>query len=221
MAKAEKQQSVAQPEGGSGTLADAYEKTRKELNEALNRLREQLARLDTEAAAQRARDWVAQNPALALLIALGAGVVTGRLIALAVEPAPPPLRERARRSAAKLARKAQKEAKRLRRQLSKQMSALGETVADRARTLQEELPDQAAVLAERVREQAEALSKALAQQASAASETLEEAARHTSKRVKRVSQRGLATAEALLSVAATAAAAATLKKLNDWMRRIG
>ncbi len=201
-------------------LVDAYEKTRQELNEALQRLREQLARLDAQAAAQRARDWVRENPTLALLLALGAGVLAGRLVAMALQPSPPPLTERARRQAERLARQARKQARQLRRQLAKQVDELGETVAERARTLRKELPEQAAELSERIRTHAEELSKMLAEQASEAAASLEETARHTSKRVKREARRGLDAAETLLGAVATAVAAATLKKLNDWMRRL-
>jgi len=201
-------------------LADAYEKTRQELNEVLQRLREQLARLDAQAAAAHARNWIVEHPTLALLLALGAGVLAGRLIKMGLQPAPPPLTVRARRRAERLARQARKQAQRLSRQLVEQVDELGETVAERARTLRKELPEQAAELSERIRAQAETLSKMLAEQAAETATALEETARDTSKRLKHSARRGLDAAETLLGAATTAVAVATLKKLNDWMRRL-
>lgn len=82
----------------------AYERARDELNEAIQNVRTELAKIDFEQARTRARSWVDENPTLAVFLGIGAGILTGRLISNALHPEPPPLSVRARRRAQELAR---------------------------------------------------------------------------------------------------------------------
>lgn len=100
-------------EGGKGSaeqrrqlqeLTHAYNRARDELNEAIRNVRVELAKVDFEGARARAKSWVDENPALAVFLGIGAGIVAGRLLSNALHPEPPPLSERARRRAQTLAR---------------------------------------------------------------------------------------------------------------------
>lgn len=84
-------------------LAHAYERARDELNEAVQSLRAEIAKVDLEKARLRARSWVDENPTLAVFLGIGAGIVTGRLLSNAFRSEPPPLTTRARRRADKWA----------------------------------------------------------------------------------------------------------------------
>ena len=84
-----------------------YEAARRELDQALERLRMEMQRLRLQESGAKARAWIEDNPALALVGALGGGVVIGRLLRKAVTPAPPPpMPVRARMKANKLATRA-------------------------------------------------------------------------------------------------------------------
>lgn len=80
-------------------LTRAYERARDELNEAVRNLRAELAKIDIEQARARARSWVDENPTLAVLLGVGAGILTGRLLANAFRSEPPSVTERARNRA--------------------------------------------------------------------------------------------------------------------------
>ena len=84
-------------------LTHAYERARDELNDAVRALRAEIARVDFDQARVRARNWVDENPTLAVFLGVGAGIITGRLLSNAFRSEPPPMSVRARRRADRLA----------------------------------------------------------------------------------------------------------------------
>ncbi len=59
---------------------EIYDRAKVELQDAIARLRDEMDRLDVEQARLQAQQWVRDNPGLAALVALGGGVLFGRLL---------------------------------------------------------------------------------------------------------------------------------------------
>ena len=72
-------------------LAERYANAKREINESINRLRYEMAQFDAAKAREQARHWVEENPALAAFLAVGAGIVIGKLVSKAFQPPPPPI----------------------------------------------------------------------------------------------------------------------------------
>lgn len=212
-----------------------------ELNEALKDLRAELARIKFEEARDRTRTWIQENPTLAVFLAAGAGILTGRLISKALEPAPPPsLSERARRQADRIVAEAQRQAREAQQRARQQAAETGEKVTRQARDFGSVIADRAAALREQARQgvseatekaserarqwgarmehEAEDVGEAVAKRAEEASERVRESARELSKKASPTDD-GFNIASSALNIAKAALVTLAVKKASDWIRR--
>lgn len=233
-----------QIEGHASDIAAAYERARRELNDAVRTLREEVARLDFDEARTRAQRWVDDNPTLAVFLGIGAGILVGRLLSDTLRPEPPPLPVRARRQAGALAEQAMGFAGGVGAVLAEQAALAakkagksGKRVSKQARVLGDELARRAqaagAVVAEHTGDWTDVLSHRAGEFAKAASETAHGAshalydtahdvrkamgkqAKHLRKKVRR--KRGFA--DTVVDAARTATAAVVIKQVNDWVKK--
>lgn len=96
----------AAADAGKGYRTEEFVRVRQQLTDRLDRVKEELARVDAEDVGRRAADWVKQNPLLAASLAAGVGILLGRgLMSLLSKPEPPSLAERTRAGARRVDRK--------------------------------------------------------------------------------------------------------------------
>ena len=218
-------------EQAADDIAGAYADARRELNESMNRLRYEMAQFDAAQARARARTWVEENPVLAAFLAVGAGIVVGKLIAKAVRPAPPPtLGERLRQQSRSLASRAQhvahdlgdvvaaraseageglaRRASKASASVSRHARDLGDIVAQRAEEIADEAADQVGALGDTLSEQSHDAGRALRRQAAEAADSIKSSA-----------DQGISWAESGLNAAKTVAAAYVVKRFADWIRK--
>lgn len=214
-------------------IAATYERAKQELSEAVSKLRDELKQLDLEKARQQARTWVEENPTLTVFLALGAGIVVGRLIAGALKPAPPPpLSQRLKSQGRELASQAKhyahdasdvvaERAIEVGDAIVRRARELGDDVTRRARELGEEVTrratDAVAASSERAADWGESLSERSSRAAHAVQDTTEELAGN----VKARAGHGLDIFDSLFNTAKSITAALVVKKVTDWLRRAG
>lgn len=201
------------------------EEMRDELNDALGDLRRELAQLQVEEARDRVRNWIRENPLLALFLAAGAGLISGRVLAKALSPTPPPtlsdrarkqaqaLRKRAERAASEVGHDVSERVARARREAERIGREAGETLSHRAQDWGDVATQRAAALRERA-------AKNLTEAAQAASKQSED----TAERVKASAEEATEAAkswwsETARSAAKTAIIAFAAKKVGGWFRR--
>ena len=209
-------------------VARAYEETRRELGSHLDRLRREMAQFDAAQASQRARTWVEDNPTLAVFLALGAGIVAGKLLTAAFRPPPPPsLGERIRRQSNQLARQAKGYAhdvggslEAAGSSLARRAETLTDTVSVHARDLGETVARRAETLAAVAAEQAAELGESVAEQSVRAARGLQSSASDAAGTVRDKASSGYDFAESALGAAKTVLAAVVVKKVSDFLRRV-
>jgi ElaB/YqjD/DUF883 family membrane-anchored ribosome-binding protein len=92
----------------------------------------------TETWLDRTKEWVEQNPALAVLAAAGIGLVVGRLVtALVPEPEPPTLTKRVEARAEELSKAARKRGKKLAAEARSRAHDAGDVLSSRFETAAE------------------------------------------------------------------------------------
>ena len=112
----------AENSGGKSYRTEEFVRVRKQLVDRLDRVKEEIARVDAEDVGRKVADWVKENPLLSAAIAAGTGIVLGRgLMSLLSTPEPPTLAARTRKRARNFSRQAQHFA-----------GDLGDLVTDRA-----------------------------------------------------------------------------------------
>lgn len=160
-------------------LTQAYERARRELNEAVKSLREEVSNIDIDRARSRAKGWVEENPALAVMLGVGAGIVSGRLLSSAFRSEPASLTDRARHQADELRGRAGDYADELGEALAVQLrraaasvddvgdfvSKRGGDMTDRARDLGEEISARAREAGETISRRAEKTGKDVSRRA--------------------------------------------------------
>ena len=224
--------------GQSRRAADAYDRARTELQNALSRLRSEIEQVDVAQARLKMREWVRENPELASLLAMGGGLLLGRLVSKALTPAPPPsMSERLRSRADLIARQAQSLAEDVAAAVAGGAVVAGGAMARRARKVSEQAQDASVELSRRARraagvaskgaaelgdtlaERARTLGHSAAELADTAAHTIEKSATRVQKDLKKRASRGGDYAESMLDAARTIVAAAVIKRVNDWIRR--
>ncbi len=214
-------------------IAATYERAKQELNEAVSKLRDELKQLDLEKARQQARTWMEENPTLTVFLALGAGIVVGRLIAEALKPAPPPpLSKRLKSQGQELASQAKyyahdvsdvvaERAIEVGDAIVRRARELGEDVTRRARELGEDITrratDAVAASSERAADWGESISERSSRAAHAVQDTAEEVAGSAKARTGH----SLDVFDSLFNTAKSITAALVVKKVTDWLRRAG
>lgn len=227
----------AQSEGASSEASAANEPSaeemRQEFDKALGDLRSELAQLQIEEARNRVRNWIRNNPLLAVLLAAGAGVLSGRLLAKALKPAPPStLSERARRQVEALRKRAERTASEAGQDVSERVARArkeagrigrqaGETLAHRAQDWGEVASERAASLRKRAAKELSDAARSATEQAEEASKQVQSSAKDLS---KDLSARAASTSnnwwkEAGANLAKTALITWAAKKLGSWVRQ--
>lgn len=191
-------------------LAGAFEQAQTEMKNALGELRAELGALQFEQTGARVRSWVEENPVLASLLAVGGGILLGKLLKEAFRPAPPPtLTERARRQLRQLAAEAESLA-----------HETGDVLSDRASATAHKLRAIAADTGETIsrhsHEWGDAVSHAATKRAAQAKGAVYDAAATA----RSEAAHGFSAAEGALNAAKAAFAAVVAKRVTDWVRGI-
>lgn len=234
--------SNASGDGATGperSTTAAYERARNELQNAVARLRAEVSRVDLAQARLQARNWVRENPELASLLAIGGGLLVGRLISSAFKPAPPPtLGERLRQRADVLTTQAQRLAEdvaaaiasgavvagsavaKTAKVASAQAQEVGETLARRAGEAAAAASHGAAELGEVLADRARTYGDSAAHFAEAAAHSIEKSAGKIERKLEKRASRGADYAESALNAARTIVAAAVIRRVNQWLRKM-
>ncbi len=202
-------------------IAETYARARQELQDSVAKLRREVAKIDVEQARERARTWVQENPTLAVALAVGAGLVIGRLLSAALTPKPPPpLSERLRLQSRRLASQAQRYAHDVGDVVSERASEAVDALARKAHDFGEEVVRRAGEVAESATERAAALGEAVAERSAKTAHALQDTARELPGAVREKASHGVDFAESLLKAARAVTAAVLVKKVTDWFRRV-
>lgn len=207
----------------SRDIAQAYESARREMNEALARLRSEIEQIDMAQATRRAQDWVEQNPALATFIAVGGGIALGRLlssIARTAPPPPPPLPVRVRDRAFDYASIARDYAAEIGEAIVAGAAIASGAVAAKAADAGHEISRRTHGLGEVVTERVSEVTEGVRHRASDAAKELQADARDLSKSVKKKVNSGVDFGDTVVGAAKTVIAAILVKKVTDWIRQM-
>jgi ElaB/YqjD/DUF883 family membrane-anchored ribosome-binding protein len=167
-----------------------YERSREEMNNALARLRNELDQLDIETARSRTREWIRENPALAMVLLAGAGLFVGRLIGSAfAQPPPPTFRERTRMRAESLADDAGKYARDLGKLAAKNATVVGAAVASQASRSADELSHTARDFGEAIAERAAEMARMASERTADLSEIVADRADDLGKAARKRAER--------------------------------
>lgn len=214
----------------AAAAGDRFEKAKKDLHDSVAKLREEIAEIDLSDARQRTRTWVEENPTLALFLAIGTGLLVGRVITKALTPEPPPtLAKRLQARGKTLASQAQGYAYDLGDDisdwtsdavsvLSRKAGKATEAAIRRAHAMGEEVARQAAEVSEHATERAADWGEIIARQSSHAAHAAQDRAGELAGTAKAKASHGLDVTESLFNAAKTAAAAFIVKKVTDLFR---
>ncbi|MCH8962155.1 MAG: hypothetical protein IH820_12750 [Bacteroidetes bacterium] len=212
-------------------IAATYERAKKELTEAVSKLRDEIKQIDVEKARQQARTWVEENPTLTVFLALGAGIVVGKLIAEALKPAPPPpLSRRLKSQGRELASQASHYAHDVSDVVADRAAEVGEAIVRRARELGDDVTRRARELGEDVTRRAtEAVSatseraadwgEAVSERSGRAAHAVHDTAEELAGTAKARAGHGLDVFESLFNTIKSITAALIVQKVTDWLRR--
>lgn len=236
-------------EDSTAEEADAVDDLRRELLNAIGDLRAEVARLQMDEARGRLRQWIRENPTLAIFLATGTGIVAGRLITKALAPSPPPpLSERVRQRAQALAEAARRQAQEAGEGMSKQVVAArrragetrkaaedravqtGERLRQQARDWSASVADRASAFGNQAAERAKSLGASIGQEADDVRSTVGERAERASEAIRSSAQGITDTADKVRSgykaakigakVAKVVFALLVAKKGADWVRKL-
>ncbi len=211
-------------------LRESYEQARIDLKQTSDRLRNELNKIDLEEAGETAKTWVRENPGLAFLMAVGAGMFVGRALTKALEPPPPPsFSRRAREKSSFLTNSARQFAGDTVDRLSAQAASAGEQMADRVRNTRGSIYDRAGSLGDLINQRAGDLGhvanaktseiiSSFSDAAERAADSLQVAATDLSKTVKKQKGEASSLYESLLQSVKTVFSAFVFKRISDWVR---
>ena len=212
-------------------IAQTYERAKHELNEAVSKLRHELSELDMAKARQQARTWAEENPTLTVVIALGAGVLVGRLLSEALKPAPPPpLSERLRTrglSAASQARRyahdvgdvVSDRAKEAGEEIVRRARELGEDVSRRAREMGQDVTRRAADVMASASERTSDWGESVSDHSGELAHAIHDAVEDLADTVKGRAGHSRDVFDSVFNAAKSITAALLVKKVTDWLRR--
>jgi len=209
-------------------IAATYERAKKELTEAVSKLRDEIKQIDMEKARQQARTWVEENPTLTVFLALGAGIVVGKLLAEALKPAPPPpLSKRLKSQGRALASQAghyahdvvADRAAEVGEAIVRRARELGEDVTRRARELGEDVTRRATEAVAATSERAEDWGEAVSERSGRAAQAMHDTAGEVAGTVKARAGHGLGVFESLFNTIKSITAALIVQKVTEWLRR--
>lgn len=199
---------------------EEFVRARNEIADRLGRVREDLAKVDTEDVGRRVGEWVRENPLLAISIATGAGILMGRgLTALLTPSPPPPLSERARRRAAAVAHSAQGYLGDVGDALSDRAADAGLYLRKRADEAGKDLSRKAQELSDELAKRTGELADAMAESAGKAKASAAEAAQELPDLIRHRTDHGRDFADSLLGTIKAATAAMVVRRVGEWIRR--
>lgn len=180
-------------------IAEAFAEAQQEMRRALGELRAELSQMQLEEARTRVTRWIDDNPTLAVLLAVGGGILVGRLLYGAFKPAPPPpLPERVQLRSTRIAQQAQDLVEEIGEALRERAGETGDVLRQKATRAGEEAVKRAQVWGEQV----------------------EEAAGDVTENVRERAERGFSLAESAWNATRTALAAVAVQRVADWARRL-
>lgn len=204
-------------------ITEAYERARREMNDAVARLRTEIEKIDVAQATQKAQDWIEENPTLAAAIAVGGGIAFGRLLVStfrAAAPPPPTFPERIRHRAFDYAGAARDYASDIGEAIAAGAAVAGSTLATRAAGVGGSLARRAADIGETVADRVGDVSDGVRKAADRAAHELRDDAHDLSKTIKKKTGSGVDFGETVMGAAKTVVAAILVKKITDWVREI-
>jgi ElaB/YqjD/DUF883 family membrane-anchored ribosome-binding protein len=208
-------------EGTKSYRTEEFVRVRRHLTERLDKVKEELARVDAEDMGRRVADWVKENPLLAAALVAGTGIILGRgLMSLLSSPEPPPLSERARRRARRISRQAQDLAGDVGASVSAQVADAGDVLLRKAGEARSEVSRKASELSDEIGRRAAEVADAIAESAGRASESTRSAAHSSAGYVRESAGHGRDALESFLGTVRTAAADHVASKLRDWLHRM-
>jgi ElaB/YqjD/DUF883 family membrane-anchored ribosome-binding protein len=214
-------QAASEVERQRREIAAAYEKARREMNDAVAKMRQEIEQIDFNQARQKAEDWTKQNPALAAAIAVGAGILLGKVISSALRPAPPPpLPVRLRKKAMGYASHAKDYAEELGEAFAAGAAFASGVVASKAADTGEKIAKRAAQWGETVAERADDVGDEVRKRAGRAGKAMQKDAYRLSKSLKKKTSKGMDLGESVLDAARTVAAAVLVKKATQWIKQL-
>jgi len=219
-------------------ISAGFDRSREEIQSTLKKVRADLRRLEEADAVQKSKKWVADNPLLATCLALGTGLVLGKLLSEATKPAPPPpLKTRALLRAQSLADRAHtyvdevgdvlvRRAAEGGRNLRVRASEAGQHLGARAHELGQEALHRGEDLAQTVARQADDWGEMLSDQAAGirgrvahTADVLADTAGETTVALRSQAGRWVKLTESLLATLRAAVLAVFVEKVSGWIRR--
>ncbi len=205
---------------GTSYTKEEFVKAKNQIADRLGRMKEDLAKVDTEDVARRAGEWVRENPLLAISIAAGAGILMGRgLVALLTPSPPPPLPERARRRARALASSAHDYLGDIGDTISSRAVDTGSIIKKKADEAGVELTRKAQEFSDELTRRASDVADAIAETAVKARESASDKAQELPDLLKEHAGQGRDFADSLLGTIKAATAALVVRRIGDWIRR--
>ncbi len=212
-------------------VKEAYEKARDELKATAERLRKEIDQIDTQKIGKSVTTFIQENPGLSLFLALGAGIVAGKVIAnMTKEDPPPTLSERVRANTERLAQSARHaageaagrlavEAREKGGQVGQQLHTVRDSLHARAGSIGTTLSEHAGQLSESATQRANTMISLFSDAAERAADSLHDAAKDLSKSARKYKKASTNTVGSLSQAAKTIFSAYVFKLLSDWIRK--
>ena len=214
-------------------LKEAYERAREDLKATAERLKTEIENIDAEEISQSTTLWIKENPALALALVVGAGIVVGKAVTSFSKPAPPPsLRDRVKAGTENISLSARNAANIAADRLSEKAKVQGAHLASRLQDVKGNLNENAASFGNILNDQAHQLSEvasvktnhiisSFSDAAERAADSLHVAAKDLSKSAKKYKKGSPKGIVPFAQASKTLISAYVLKQLSDWIRKRG
>jgi ElaB/YqjD/DUF883 family membrane-anchored ribosome-binding protein len=210
----------AEDSGGKSYRTEEFVRVRKQLVDRLDRVKEEIARVDAEDVGRKVAVWVKENPLLSAAIAAGTGILLGRgLISLLSTPEPPTLAARTRKRAGSISRQAQHFAGDLGGLITDHASDAGDFVLRTAGEARTQVSRKASEFSDEVNRRAAEVADAISESAARAAGSTRAAAHDTSDYVFERADQSRDVLESFLGTVKVAAADLVARKFRGWLRR--
>jgi ElaB/YqjD/DUF883 family membrane-anchored ribosome-binding protein len=201
------------------------EMSREEMEELIQELRAEVARLKVQQSRADATSWLQRNAGTALALGSVLGAAAGYGLSKALRPTPPPLSERARKEIQRLLNQTLDTASETGRSVGERASRAGAAAREQAQSTGRRLAQEAETLRDVTRTQADAWRRQAAEELDRAEKAVEEQAREASERAREAADTVRTSVEAnktsigttVGSVLLLAAGSYLASKARDWM----
>ncbi len=221
----------ARLESFTADLSATFDKTREDLSGVLETLRLQAAEFDAKQAGTQVKTWVEANPAIAVAVAVGGGLLIGRALGSAFSPPPPPtFKQRVQSGAHQVGERASSLGEEILKsaavagaaiaagsakavsEASKGAHKAGEVIADYASTAS----DRASHLAEDAYQSVDDFSETASKEIKKAGKRARKQGKHLAHEASSAAHIGAEMSERAMAAARTVVAAYVVKKIGDW-----